>query len=237
MRPSRAVAHGVLAGGEGDLGLQQVLAGFDEQHVHAALDQRLGLLAIGGGHGVVADVAQRGQLGGGPDGAGHEARLFRGRVGVGHLARQPRGGQVQLAGTVLKAVLGQHNARRAEAVGLDHVATGLKKRSMNPADHLRPRQRQQLVAPLLAPEILRGKVVLLHIACPSRRHRPARAVSVLKETPPNSLLTLPAAGKHRESSLPSSIYGSGFYLSLPSGSVLIWRCFVRARLHSPRRAE
>ncbi len=165
--PFPRLAHGVLAGGQGDLGLQQILAGFDDQHVHAALDQRLRLLAVSRGYLVVANVAQRGQLGSGPYGAGHETRLFRGRVGVSHLARQPRGGQVQLAGTILKAVLGQHNARCAECVGLDHVATGLQKRSMNPADHLRPRQRQQLVAPLLAPEILRGKVVLLHI----RAHR------------------------------------------------------------------
>jgi hypothetical protein len=87
------IADRVLAGGESDLGLQQILAGLDQQHVHAALDQRLGLLAVGRGHGVVADVAQRGQLGRRPHGAGHKARLLRGRVLVGHLARQPRRGK------------------------------------------------------------------------------------------------------------------------------------------------
>src|ERR1019366_9654721 len=50
------VANGLVAGGDGDLGLEEVLAGFDEQHVDAALDERLGLLAVGRGHGVVADV-------------------------------------------------------------------------------------------------------------------------------------------------------------------------------------
>ena len=121
------VANGVLAGGQSDLGLQQILAGLDQQHVHAALDQRLGLLAIGRGHGVVADVAQRGQLGGGSDGAGHKARVFKGREGVCHFARQLRGGKIQLPGAILQVVLGQHDAGRAKAVGLDNIAANFEK--------------------------------------------------------------------------------------------------------------
>jgi hypothetical protein len=156
-------ANGVLAGGDGDLGLQQILAGFDQQHVHAALDQRLGLLAISRGHLVVADVAQRGQLGGGAHRAGDKAGLFRGRVLVGHRAGQTRRRQVQLAGAVGEAVLDQHDRVGAEAVGLDDVAAGLQEGGVNGADHLRPREHQQLVAPLMAPEILRREVVLLQI--------------------------------------------------------------------------
>ena len=158
-----SVTNCVVTSGERDLGLQQILAGFNQQHVHAALDERLGLFAISGCHGVVADVAQRGQLGGGANGAGDKARLVRGGVFVGHRAGQPRRSDIQFAGPVLEVVLGQHNARRTEAVSLDYIATSLKKRGVNGADHVGPREHQQLVAPLFALEILRREVVLLQI--------------------------------------------------------------------------
>ena len=132
------ITNRVLTGGESYLGLQQILAGLDEQHVHTALDESLGLFAIGSGHGVVADVAQRGQFGGGADGAGDKARLVRRGVFVGHRAGQPRRGKVQFAGSILEVVLGQNNARRTEAVGLDHIASSLKKRGVNGADHVGP---------------------------------------------------------------------------------------------------
>src|ERR1035437_4278 len=59
-------------------------------------------VAIGGGHGIVADVSQRGEFGGGTDGAGDKARLVRGRVLVGHLAGQTRRGKIPFAGAALK---------------------------------------------------------------------------------------------------------------------------------------
>jgi hypothetical protein len=141
--------------------LQQILAGLDQQHVHAALDQRRSLLVVGGEHCVVADVTERGQLGRRPQRAGRKAGLLRRRVCVGHFARQPRRRQIQLAGALLQIVLGKHDARGAEAVGLDHIAASLQIGRMNGANHIRPRERQHLVAALLALEILRGKIQVL----------------------------------------------------------------------------
>ena len=137
-----SVANCVLTGGESDLGLQQVLAGFNQQHIHAALDEGLGLLAIGDGHGVVANMAQRGQFGGGADGAGDKARLIRSGVFVGHRASQPRCGDIQLAGAALEVILGQNDARRTETVGFNYIATSLKKRGMNGANDVGPREHQ-----------------------------------------------------------------------------------------------
>ena len=59
-----------------------------------------------------------------------EPATKRGRVGgrrrVGDLARQARGGVVDLVDLVLQAVLGEHDARAAEGVGLDHVGAGVE---------------------------------------------------------------------------------------------------------------
>jgi len=46
--------------------------------------------------------------------------------GVGALAGQPRRGDIHLVGQVLDAVLGLHDARRAEGVGLDDVGAGVE---------------------------------------------------------------------------------------------------------------
>ena len=74
------------------------------------------------------------------------------------------GSKIQLAGAVLQAVLGENDGGRAEAVGLDDIAAGLKERGVKVADDIGTREHQQLVATLFAPEILGGEVAILQIA-------------------------------------------------------------------------
>ena len=118
------VVHGVVTGGEGDLGLEEVLAGFDEEDVDAAFDEGLGLLDVGGEHSVVGDVAERGELGGGADGAGDEAGLVGGGVFGGDAAGEAGGGEVEFAGALGDAELGEDEGGGAEGVGLDDVGAG-----------------------------------------------------------------------------------------------------------------
>ena len=152
-----------MAGGEGDFGLQQVLAGFDQQHIHATLDEGRGLLAISSGHGVVADVAQRRQLGRGAERAGDEARLVGSGVFIGNFAGQARCGKIQLMRAIGEIVLGKYDARRSKAVRLYYIATSIEKRGVNRADDVGPREHEQLIAALLAPKILGCQIALLHI--------------------------------------------------------------------------
>ncbi len=76
-------ANRLAAAEDGGLHLQDVLAGLDEQHVHAALHQRARLLGEDGHQLVEGDVAERGVRRGGEeargaDGAGDEARALGG---------------------------------------------------------------------------------------------------------------------------------------------------------------
>ncbi len=155
-------ANRILTGGNGDLGLEQILAGLNQQHIDAAFNKRIGLFLVRGVHRVVADVAERGQLGGGANGAGDEARLLGGRILVGNLAGKFGRGNVQLAHAVGQIVLGKHNVARAKAVGFDNVAASLEVLRVDGTDDVGPRKHEQFVAALFAPEILGRKVVLLH---------------------------------------------------------------------------
>ena len=93
-------------------GLQQILAGFDQQHIDAAFDQGGGLLVVAGHHVVEGDVSERRQLGGRPDRSRHEARLVFGRKLLRDFFRNLRRGDVDLRDLVLQIVLGQHHAGR-----------------------------------------------------------------------------------------------------------------------------
>ena len=106
--------------------LQNVLAGLQQQNVNAALDQRDGLLGIGGGHVVEADVSQRRQLGRRPHRSRDKA-LASVEKARGNLACQLRGGEVDLVYLVLQVVFSQHDAGGAEGVGLHHVAAHASK--------------------------------------------------------------------------------------------------------------
>src|SRR5436309_352244 len=86
-------------------------------------------------------------------------------------AREPRGGGVDLAHLVLKAVLAEHDARAAEGIGLDDVRAGGEVALVHVADHVGAGQDQVLVAALVlgATEVPGGEVATLDV-------RPRRAV-------------------------------------------------------------
>ena len=74
------LVEGFVDAGDGGFDLEDVLRGFDQQHIHAAADQTDGLLAEDVGEFIEGDVGEfgvvgRGQFAGGSDGAGDEARL------------------------------------------------------------------------------------------------------------------------------------------------------------------
>src|SRR2546430_1469171 len=87
------------------------------------------------------------------------------------LAREARSRGVDLAHLVLEAVLGEHDARAAEGVGLDEVGAGGEVALMHLADHVGARQDQVLVAAFVlgAAEVPGGEVATLDV-------RPRRAV-------------------------------------------------------------
>src|SRR4030095_698209 len=76
-----------------------------------------------------------------------EARPRRCRSRLGDLARQARGGVVDLVDLVLEAVLGEDDASTAEGVGLDQVGTGVEIRLMHALDGVRTGEHQVLIAP------------------------------------------------------------------------------------------
>ena len=85
-----------------------------------------------------------------PDCAGHEPRAVRGAFGP-HVDGGPgkAGGlDVQLIYNRLERVVRLSNGGAAERVGLDDVAARLQIRVMDPADHVRPGQHEQVVVPL-----------------------------------------------------------------------------------------
>ena len=126
--------HGVVAGGEGDLGLEEVLRGLDQEDVDAAFDEGFGLLDVGREHRVVADVAERGELGGGSDGAGDEARAIGGGELAGGFAGDAGGGKVELAGAMRDAELLEDERRGTEGISLDDVRAGFEVGAVDFAD-------------------------------------------------------------------------------------------------------
>ncbi len=156
------VVHGVVAGGEGDLGLEEVLRGFDEEDVDAAFDEGFGLLDVGKEHRVVADVAERRELGGGADGAGDEAWAIGGGELAGGFAGEAGGGEVELAGALGDAELPEDEGRGAEGVGLDDVCAGFEVGAVDLADDVGAGDGEDLGAVLEAGVIaVDGEVVVL----------------------------------------------------------------------------
>ena len=88
---------------------------------------------------------------------------------VGDLAGQPGAGLGQLVDPVGDAVLAEVGEVGAEGVGLDAVGADLEVGVVDRADHVRPGDVEDLVAALVALEVVEGQVVLL-------QHRAHRAV-------------------------------------------------------------
>ena len=155
--------HRIEDADQNGFGLKQVLTGFREQDVHAAFDQGGGLFGVAGHHVVEGDVSERRQLGGGADGAGHEAWLvFRGKL-LCDFFRDLRGRDVDFGDFVLQVVLGQDDAGAAKSVGLDHVAADLEEVGVNVLDNVGPAEDEQFVAAFLAPEIVHTGVAELDV--------------------------------------------------------------------------
>ncbi len=143
-------------GGQRRLRLQQVLARLDDEQIGAAVHEAAHLHAVGVTQFFEGGVAERRQLRPRPDGAGDPPRALLRRVVARHALRQLRRLEVQLVGHVRDLVLGEHDGRAAERVGLDHVAPDIEEARVNLLDRRRLTDEQVLRAALE----LRAAVVL-----------------------------------------------------------------------------
>ncbi len=131
----RAGAGERTAGGDdGRLGVQRVEDRLDQQHVDAAVDERLDLLLVRGGEGGERDRAVAGVFDarrdrqrhvGRADGAGDEplAAVAALRL-LGRLAGDAGGSDVQLVDDLVRPVVALGDAGAGERVGLDDVGAG-----------------------------------------------------------------------------------------------------------------
>lgn len=143
---------GDLGAVDGGLDLERVLAGLDQQAVHAAFNQATALFGQARLERVIVDIAQRGQLGARPDGADHVAvppvgKTFR------RFARQMGGGAVDLTRAVGQPELTQRDGRAAKAVGFHHVRPGLEIATVDLAHQFGAGEVQDLGAVFLPPVI------------------------------------------------------------------------------------
>ena len=148
-----------VEGEEGGFCVEGVEDGLDQDEVRAAVGQAfdLGVVRIGQfgeGDGAVAGVVHvradaEGAVGG-AYGAGDEAGLGRvaGRVFVGGLARNARGGNVHFVNDVLRAVVFLRDGGAGERIGLDNVGPGFQIKFVDLADHVRAGEHQQVVVAL-----------------------------------------------------------------------------------------
>jgi len=189
-RPALAgFGEGLLDALQRCLDLQHVLAGFDDEQIHIAGDQALGLFGEGIAQFIEADVPEGGQLGGGAHRAGHEAGFLRGAVGIGHLAGQFGGALVDREGLILQVVFRQHGGGGPKGVGFDHIAAHLQELPVHRLHRIGAGEHQVFVAALQgrAAEILGAQIHLLQRgACGAveHEHRMLRAVQTLEETNP-----------------------------------------------------
>ena len=161
----------------------------DGEDVHAALGQRLGLLAerrlvLLVGHALVEGIVL-GQPAGRPDGAGHVAS--RRRRGSG----QPRALLVQLARAITDLILVELEPGASERVGLDDVAAGVEVALMDPAHD---------VGVSVVPELGTGAVEKPG----GEEHGAVAAVEDEGLAAPDPLDDFPAARFHRAASTRSS---------------------------------
>ena len=146
-------------GVEAALEHERVEGGLRQNQVDVSLEQGLDLLAVGRHHLVerhvampgVGDVAgDRELLVGGTDRAGHETGPVGrfGRGGVGRLAGQTCGGEIEFPHPVVQPEIGKRHRRRPERAGLDDVGAGVEVGRVDPANRVRLRQHQHVDAVL-----------------------------------------------------------------------------------------
>ena len=138
---------------------EQVEHGLDDEQVDAAVEQRLGLDLVGVAHLGVADLAERGELGAGADGARHPPGAGGGREVVGDPPGDRCAGGGQLVGAVGDPVLTERDGERSECVGLDDVDPGGEEGTVEVLDDVGAGDVQELVAPLEggAAEVVSGE--------------------------------------------------------------------------------
>ena len=151
------LGDGPLHADDGRLGLQQVLAGLDDDRVHPAAKQACGVALVGVTQRGEPDVPEGGQLGAGPDRAEHPARPLRRRPRVRGLPGDPRACLGQLPDPVLKTVFAEVAQVRAEGVGGDAVHPGFEVAVVDRADDVGPGEVEDFVAPLVAVEVAEGR--------------------------------------------------------------------------------
>ena len=153
-----------LDGDERRLDVARVVAGLEQQHIHAALQQGPRLLVevlhqLRKGH----PAGHRDRFGRRAHRAGDEAGFVRRGDLVGRLPREPRRNHVQLVGLVLQPVLGEHEPRATEGVGRDHVGARREVGAVDAHHEIGSGAHELLVAPLErgAAEVVGGELVLL----------------------------------------------------------------------------
>ncbi len=149
----------LVDGEECGLGVQRIEDRFQQQDVHAAVQQPARLLAIGTdqlikGDGPVSGIVnvgrERCRLAGGPEGAGDEthATKLRGhdRVRRGPSIARPR--HVQFVRQLLELVIRQRNGGGVERVAFDDVRARFEVLAMDGLDDLGLREAEQVVVAL-----------------------------------------------------------------------------------------
>ena len=167
------LAHRQLDAGDGRFSLQDVLAG---------LDQSQGLVPQGFEHGVVANMAERRQLGGGTDRTDDVTGSGRRRKTVCDFPGKLACALVYLVDSAFEGVFGKHNGASAEGIRLDRVATGTEKRRVDLLDYARAGQHQILVAPFLTAKVIGSKSVSLDRSA----HAPVKDEDPIFERPHES---------------------------------------------------
>jgi hypothetical protein len=153
--PDAAGDDGLLAAVDRGFGLQEVLAGFDEEGVRAAVDEALGLQGEGLLEVVVGGVPEAGELGARPHGAQnppHSSVCFFCRFGA--LAGDLRALPGELLDPVVDAVVGEVGPVRAEGVGFDGVDAGGEVGVVDVREDVRARVVEDLVAAFQPQEVV-----------------------------------------------------------------------------------
>ena len=154
-----APAQQITDGEHGGLGVERIENGFHHEDVGAAVEQGFRFLAVGRDQSIEGDVAIAGIVhvrGNGTgavgrrQGTGHKA----GTVGIGggefvrYLTGQAGRGDVEVPDQVLGPVVGLGHRGAVERVGGDDVRPRLQVAPIDPADHLRTGQAEDVVVAL-----------------------------------------------------------------------------------------
>ena len=136
-----------LDGDQTGLAVERVVDGFEQQDIGAALDQPFGLHLVTIAHLFEGDAAgDRDALGRRAHRTRDEARLVRGAESSGFLARENRSETVDLSRVLFEIVLGEHDRARLKARSLNYIRAHFEKAVVHPANQLRPRAHDVLVA-------------------------------------------------------------------------------------------